>query len=121
MDDIAVDSGFRGQGVGSLLLDHIVNYAKSNGFSSVRLDVIDRNPRARKLCESKGFVAVKVARFLYLKWLVGFSGVTTRLKQRGNMDISLLADHPNYAPQIAKWYFDEWDPTAPNITEDMVL
>ncbi|PSW16884.1 GNAT family N-acetyltransferase [Photobacterium sanctipauli] len=37
------------------------------------------------------------------------------------MEISLLADHPDYAPKIAKWYFDEWAHIAPNITEDIVL
>ncbi|ENM5776370.1 GNAT family N-acetyltransferase [Vibrio mimicus] len=77
MDGIAVDSEFRGQGIGSLLLDKIVTYAQENGFESVRLDVIDSNPRARKLYESKGFVALKTESFPYLKWLVGFSGATT--------------------------------------------
>lgn len=37
------------------------------------------------------------------------------------MEISLLADHPDYAPKIAKWYFDEWAHIAPNITEEIVL
>ncbi|EKF9154349.1 TPA: GNAT family N-acetyltransferase [Vibrio cholerae] len=77
MDGIAVDSEFRGQGVGSLLLDQIVSYAQENDFESVRLDVIDSNPRARKLYESKGFIALKSESFPYLKWLVGFSGATT--------------------------------------------
>lgn len=77
MDGIAVDSDFRGQGIGSLLLDQIITYAKENNFESIRLDVIDSNPRARKLYESKGFVALKSESFPYLKWLVGFSGATT--------------------------------------------
>lgn len=37
------------------------------------------------------------------------------------MEISLLADHPDYASKIAKWYFEEWAHIAPNITEEMVL
>ena len=61
MDGIAVDSECRGQGIGSLLLDQIINHAKTTGFDSVRLDVIDSNPRARKLYEAKGFVAVKLS------------------------------------------------------------
>lgn len=77
MDGIAVVSECRRQGIGSLLLDHVIGYAKTNGFDSVRLDVIDSNPRARKLYESKGFVAVKTEYFPYLKWLIGFSGATT--------------------------------------------
>ena len=37
------------------------------------------------------------------------------------MEISLLADYPDYSPKIAKWYFDEWAHTASHITENMVL
>ncbi|MCK6264720.1 GNAT family N-acetyltransferase [Vibrio sp. ZSDE26] len=37
------------------------------------------------------------------------------------MEITLLAEHPDYVPKIAKWYFDEWAHIAPNITEEMVL
>lgn len=37
------------------------------------------------------------------------------------MEISLLADHPDEAPKIAKWYFDEWSHHAPNMTAGMVL
>nr|WP_047044044.1 GNAT family N-acetyltransferase [Vibrio mexicanus] len=77
MDGIVVDSSARGLGVGSRLLDKIINYAQDKGFKSVRLDVIDSNPRARKLYESKGFVATKTDSFEYLKWLVGFSSATT--------------------------------------------
>ncbi len=40
---------------------------------------------------------------------------------RGNMEISLLADHPHEAPKIAKWYYDEWARIAQNVTEEMVL
>ncbi|MCE2597394.1 GNAT family N-acetyltransferase [Motilimonas cestriensis] len=77
MDGIAVDSAFRGQGIGSLLLDSIITYAQENNFESVRLDVIDSNPRARNLYESKGFVALRDESFIHVKWLVGFSSATT--------------------------------------------
>lgn len=77
MDGVAVDSRFRGQGIGSRLLDSIIAHAMDNGFETVRLDVIDSNPRAKKLYESKGFVAAKHDYFPYLKWLVGFTGSTT--------------------------------------------
>ncbi|WP_236702554.1 GNAT family N-acetyltransferase [Thalassomonas actiniarum] len=77
MDGIAVNAEFRGQGIGSELLDHIIDYASENGFESVRLDVIDSNPRARKLYESKGFVVLKTEYFPYLQRLIGFSGSTT--------------------------------------------
>lgn len=80
MDGIAVDSAIRGQGIGSQLLNAILDYAQAHGFESVRLDVIDSNPRARKLYQAKGFVATKEERFPHLKWLVGFSGATTMVK-----------------------------------------
>ncbi|GGD77480.1 GNAT family N-acetyltransferase [Lacimicrobium alkaliphilum] len=92
MDGIAVNSDFRGQGIGSLLLDRIITYAKDNGYDSVRLDVIDSNPRAKKLYESKGFVAVKADSFPYLKWLVGFSGATTMKLELKNMADKELAN-----------------------------
>ncbi|USD64062.1 GNAT family N-acetyltransferase [Vibrio sp. SCSIO 43136] len=79
MDGIAVESDSRGAGIGSLLLDAIIAYATQEGYQSVRLDVIDSNPRAKRLYETKGFVATKVEHFPYLKWLLGFSGSTTML------------------------------------------
>lgn len=77
MDGIVVDADYRSQGIGGLLLDTILEYAKANDFETVRLDVIDSNPRAKKLYEKKGFVATKTDYFPYLKWLIGFSGSTT--------------------------------------------
>ena len=77
MDGIAVQAGARGQGVGSRLLEEIANYAKEQGFSRVRLDVIDTNPKAKNLYERKGFKAVKTEYFRYLRWLLGFRGSTT--------------------------------------------
>jgi ribosomal protein S18 acetylase RimI-like enzyme len=81
MDGIAVRSDFRGQGIGGWLLDEITNYAGENGYMEVRLDVIDTNPRARKLYERKGFQAIKTESFPYLKWLIGFGGATTMVRE----------------------------------------
>lgn len=77
MDGIVVDPAYRNKGLGSLLLERIINHAQENGFHSVRLDVIDNNPRAKKLYEKKGFSTIKTAYFPHLKWLIGFSGATT--------------------------------------------
>ncbi len=81
MDGIVVDGEARGKGIGSMLLDQIIDYAKEHKFKSIRLDVIDSNPRAQKLYETKGFVASSVESFPYLKWLIGFSGSTTMIKK----------------------------------------
>lgn len=77
MDGIVVDATQRGFGLGSKLLDQIIDHAKNNNYETVRLDVIDSNPRAKKLYESKGFSATQTEHFPYLKWLIGFSGSTT--------------------------------------------
>ncbi len=77
MDGIAVNSDFRGQGIGGRLLDEITKYASENYYEKIRLDVIDTNPRARKLYEKKGFKPIKTENFFYLRWLLGFGSSTT--------------------------------------------
>lgn len=37
------------------------------------------------------------------------------------MEIALLSDYPEYAPQIAQWYYDEWLFHAPGQSLDRVL
>lgn len=77
MDGIAVHQDCRGRGIGSKLLKGIVNYARENGFSTVRLDVIDTNPGAQRLYERRGFVPIRTEKFSYLRWLLGFGASTT--------------------------------------------
>ncbi|MBO6604985.1 MAG: GNAT family N-acetyltransferase [Roseicyclus sp.] len=80
MDGIFVAPEARGQGVGSALLDGIVEEAKARGLAGVRLDVIDSNPRAKALYERKGFVACTPQKLGALKWVFGFSSVTPMIK-----------------------------------------
>jgi ribosomal protein S18 acetylase RimI-like enzyme len=79
MDGISVRSDSRGSGIGSKLLIEIQDYAATNGYSTIRLDVIDSNPRAKQLYERMGFKTVKFERFPYLKGVLGFSGVITMM------------------------------------------
>lgn len=83
MDGISVTRSHRGKGVGKRLLAEIESHVIKEKLSSIRLDVIDGNPRARKLYEQQGFVAVKTERFEYLRWLLGFGGATTLVKEVG--------------------------------------
>jgi ribosomal protein S18 acetylase RimI-like enzyme len=76
MDGIGVSSKMRGRGIGTKLLHSLVEYAKKEGYQSVRLDVIDTNPAARRLYERVGFVPVKTENFAYLNWLLGFGAAT---------------------------------------------
>lgn len=77
MDGIAVAAGFRGRGIGSLLLGEVFRVAAEHHCRQVRLDVIDVNPRARSLYERHGFTAVRTEQTPYLRRLMGFGAVTT--------------------------------------------
>lgn len=59
MDGIAVSSSARGQGIGTRLLQAIEAHARQLGKKSIRLDVVDTNPGARRLYERHGFEARK--------------------------------------------------------------
>lgn len=72
MDGIAVSPKMRGGGIGTKLLHRLKQYARNEGYRSLRLDVIDTNPAARRLYERDGFVPVRTERFAYLRWLLGF-------------------------------------------------
>ncbi len=81
MDGIAVDANLRGQGVGTQLLHGVLEFARAHGYQTVRLDVVDSNPRARQLYERLGFVATKTHRHPQAQRVMGFSASTTMIKQ----------------------------------------
>lgn len=77
MDGISVSPKMRGSGIGSSLLRQLIEYARIGGYRTLRLDVIDTNPSARRLYERLGFVATNTAKLGYLRWLLGFGAATT--------------------------------------------
>lgn len=77
MDGICVSPAARSQGVGTALLSAVKEHARHSGLNSVRLDVIDRNPRARALYEREGFVATGRVRTGLLEPVFGFRAATT--------------------------------------------
>lgn len=81
MDGIFVSSEARGLGVGTALLDAICKEAKARGYTEVRLDVIDSNPRARALYDREGFVAGGVQQLGLLKHIFGFESATTMIRR----------------------------------------
>ncbi|MFM1758386.1 MAG: hypothetical protein RL193_963 [Actinomycetota bacterium] len=82
MDGVAVSAEVRGQGIGSKLFNELITYARSQGFKSVRLDVIDENPRAKDLYAAIGFAPVEHKKVPWpIKNLIGVSGVTTMILQ----------------------------------------
>jgi ribosomal-protein-alanine N-acetyltransferase len=56
--NLAVDPGSRRSGVGSLLLDAILEKARQESVDRVYLEVRDSNAAARQLYASRGFAAV---------------------------------------------------------------
>lgn len=77
MDGIVVDPEYRGKGVGSGIFSHLKDFARSNSYSSIRLDVIDTNPSARRLYERLGFCEETTQEFEFLRGILGFGASTT--------------------------------------------
>ncbi|MHA1289734.1 MAG: GNAT family N-acetyltransferase, partial [Candidatus Thorarchaeota archaeon] len=65
LDTIAVDEHNRGRGVGKLLIDEIIQFARKKGFSFVKLAVVNTNSRAKSLYERLGFKEVKIEKMPY--------------------------------------------------------
>jgi GNAT superfamily N-acetyltransferase len=80
MDGIFVAAEARGRGVGTALLDAVYEEAKQRGFTQVRLDVIDTNPRARALYLHEGFKEVSTQQMGILRHAFGFSAATTMVR-----------------------------------------
>lgn len=79
MDGIVVDPEYRGRGVGTKLFSRLVSLAQSGQYTSIRLDVIDTNPGARKLYERLGFSEEKTEQFEFLRGILGFGASTTMI------------------------------------------
>ncbi len=55
IDDICVDENHHGQHIGTMLYEHVKEYAKAGGFYNITLNVWECNPGARSFYESLGF------------------------------------------------------------------
>ncbi|MDX2163720.1 MAG: GNAT family N-acetyltransferase [bacterium] len=76
MDGIAVNASLRGKGVGSSLVNAVIEMARAHGCRGVALDVVDTNPDARRLYERLGFTAVKTTRYGAITRAMGFTQST---------------------------------------------
>lgn len=81
LDLVAVNQEMRGQGIGSSLLQAAYQLGKRLGKTEIVLEVVDSNPRAKKLYEKQGFVEENFEDFsgflgLFTK-KAGFQGVST--------------------------------------------
>ena len=77
MDGLFVAPEARGAGVGSALIRAVLSEARRRGCTAVRLEVIDRNLRARALYERLGFVPTEEVRLGLLAPMFGFRQATT--------------------------------------------
>ena len=85
MDGIFVDENARGKGVGTELLNAIKAKSVELGCNRIRLDVIDTNPRARKLYEREGFAPRDVSHLGPLSFIFGFNSSTTMIYELPSM------------------------------------
>ena len=83
MDGIAVRDDQRGAGIGTRLLEALESHARDLGKTSIRLDVIDTNPGARRLYERFGFVATATSGVGPFGALFSFRQSTTMIKSVG--------------------------------------
>ena len=73
IDSIAVDEDVRGQGIGSILIEKVFELAKDKEFKEVILEVVDTNPKAKKLYERIGFKEKKLVKYYFTTRIAGFS------------------------------------------------
>lgn len=55
IDGICVHPDWRGRGIGTALIEALCDQTRKQGYPSIRLDVVDKNIRARALYERRGF------------------------------------------------------------------
>lgn len=81
MDGLFVAPEARGRGVGTALLNEVAREARRRGFSQVRLDVVDTNPRAKALYRQQGFEELKTDSIGLLRFVFHFKAATTMVRQ----------------------------------------
>lgn len=77
IDGFCVRPDLRGQGIGTALLAAVCAEARARGHSSIGLDVVDTNARARALYERQGFVVSHEAPIGALRHVFGYRAALT--------------------------------------------
>lgn len=73
VDSLAVDKSCRGEGIGTKLIEGVIEFARQNGYGQVLLEVVDTNPKAKALYERMGFKVKKKVNFYFFTRRAGFS------------------------------------------------
>lgn len=80
MDGLVVAADYRSKGVGSLLIQRLVEYGRRLGFTGLRLSVVDTNPRAQMLYERLGFRVLQTRQYHHLEGWIPFTVLTIMRK-----------------------------------------
>ena len=80
LDGICVAEDARGRGIGSALIGAICDEARARGHGTVRLEVVDSNPRAQALYERLGFAVAHKTPIGVLRVVFGFRAALTMIK-----------------------------------------
>lgn len=75
IDPIVVSGQSRGMGIGTKLLEAVFEFAKKKKVDKVILEVVDTNPKAKKLYEKMGFCVVKEEKIPFFLQKAGFQKV----------------------------------------------
>lgn len=59
IDDLCVDEKIRGKHIGTSLYNHVLDFARKEGFYNVTLNVWESNTAARKFYDAMGLVPLK--------------------------------------------------------------
>ena len=65
ISDLLVIPSYRGQGIGSWILNTLCETARNTGYTKVEIGVLASNTRARQLYERMGFVPVRTIQQRY--------------------------------------------------------
>jgi ribosomal protein S18 acetylase RimI-like enzyme len=80
VESLAVRGEWRGRGIGTRLLAACEDIARQRGLGALSLDVVDTNPRARRLYQRFGFVPVRTRRMPFAR-VSGFTAITEMVKR----------------------------------------
>ena len=80
LEFVAVKPTARGLGVGKKLLNRLFELTAEEGFEELALEVVDTNPRAKKLYQNLGFKTVKSVNTKFFTKRMGFEVSDTMIK-----------------------------------------
>lgn len=72
VEGAAVVDFARGKGVGTMLFEALINYARAQNYPTITLDVIDTNKRALQLYERLGFAIKKRSKLWPINKIIGW-------------------------------------------------